>query len=203
MSLPEFVAEGKVAEQRWKGHESVLDANARGQHQDSVADPCWAIDRDDGAYRTTASGEGCLESHDVGDPEHLADVRARLSLAVDAERDPANAELGVWGEETHARQAFDGDLLAQIAGLQTERLLCRTVHDHDSALGAIRVRVALDATTDAPGDLADGTRPLTVTLMKVQAHDACCHANRLERYPNDGVLVVLLGHLEPRFDVHG
>jgi hypothetical protein len=167
LSLPEFVAEGKVAEQRWNGHESVLDANARGEDQDSVADPGRAIDRDDGAYRTTTSSKRGLEGRDVVDAEHLADVRARLSLAVHPERDPANAKLSLIAEEAQTRQAFDGDLLAQIAGLQTERLMCRAVDDHDSALGAIPVRVALDASGDAPGDFTDGARPLAVTLMKM------------------------------------
>jgi hypothetical protein len=176
LSLPEFVAEGKVAEQRWKGHESVLDANARGQDQDSVTDPGRAIDRDDSAYRTTATGVRRLEGQRVVDAEHLAEVGARLGLAVHAQRDPANAKLTLMAEEAQARQALDGDLLAQIAGLQTERLMCRAIDDHDSALGAIRVRVALDAPAGAPGDLTDGARPLTVTLMKVQTHDAGCHA---------------------------
>ena len=176
MSLPEFVAEGKVAEQRWNGHESVLDANARGQDQDGVTDPGRAIDRDDGAYRTTASGKGCLESHDVGDPEHLADVGARLGLAVHAQRDPTNADLGLWGQEAQTGQTVDGDLLAQIAGVQTERLVCRAVDDHYGALGALRVRVALDATSDAPGNLVDGARVLTVALMEVEADDVGCHA---------------------------
>ena len=176
MSLPEFVAEAKVAEQRWEGRESALDANARGQDQDSVADPGGAIDRDDGAYRTTTSGERRLEGQDVVGAEHLADVRARLGLAVHAERDPANAKLSLMAEEAQTGQALDGDLLAQIAGLQTERLMCRAVDDHDSALGAIRVRVALDPAADAPGDLIDGARPLTVALMKVQTDDADCHA---------------------------
>jgi hypothetical protein len=176
LSLSEFVAEGKVAEQRWNGHESVLDANARGQEQDSVADPGRAIDRDDGAYRTTTSGERRLERQDVVGAEHLADVRARLGLAVHTERDPANAEFGVWGEEAQARQAFDGDLLAEVAGLQAERLMCGAVDDHDSAFGAIGVGIALDTSTDAASDLADGARVLTVAFMKVQTHDAGCHA---------------------------
>ena len=178
MSLPEFVAEGKVAEQRWEGRESALDANARGQDQDGVADPGRAVDRDDGAYRTTTSRERGLEGQDVGNAEHIADVRARLGLTVDAERDAANADLGIRREEAETRQAFDGDLLTEIAGLQTERLMCRAVGDHDSALGAIGMRVTLDASADAPGDLSDGAWPLTVTLMKVQTHDASCHARQ-------------------------
>ena len=153
----------------------MLDANARGQDQDSVPDPGRSIDRADGAYRTTTSRERRLEGQGVVDAEHLADVRARLGLAIHPERDPANAKLSLLAEEAQARQAFDGDLLAQIAGLQTERLMCRAVDNHDSALGAIRVRVALDASADAPSDLADSARPLTVTLMKVQTHDAACH----------------------------
>ena len=176
LSLPEFVAEGKVAEQRWNGHESVLDANARGQDQDSVADPSRYSDRDDGAYRTTTSGERRLEGQDVGDPEHLADVRARLGLAVHAERDAADTDLCLRSEKAETRQAFDRDLLAEIAGLQTERLMCRAVDDHDSAFGAIGVGIALNTSTDAAGDLADGARMLTVAFMKVQTHDADCHA---------------------------
>ena len=176
MSLPEFVAEAKVAEQRWEGRESALDANARGQDQDGVADPGRAIDRDDGAYRTTTSGERRLEGEDVVDAEHLADVQAWFGLAVHAERDAANAKLSLMAEDAQTRQALDGDLLAQIAGLQTERLMCRAVDDHDGTLGAIGVRVALDASADAPGDLTRGVRPLTVTLVKVQTDDPGCHA---------------------------
>ena len=168
-----------VAEQRWNGHESVLDANARGQDQDSVADPDRAIDRDDGAYRTTATGKRRLERQDVVGAEHLADVRARLGLAVHPERDPANAKLGLMAEQAQIRQALDGDLLAQIAGLQTERLMCRAVDDHDSAFGAIGVGIALNTSTDAASDLADGARMLTVAFMKVQTNDAGCHIDKV------------------------
>jgi hypothetical protein len=176
LSLSECVAEGKVAEQRWEGRESALDANARGQDQDSVADPGRAVDRSDGAYRTTASGERRLEGRDVVDAEHLADVRARLGLPVHAERDPANAYLGFWGEEAQTRQALDGDLLAQIAGLQTERLVCRAVDDHHRALGPIGVGVTVDASADASSDLAHGARVLSVAFMQVETDDADCHA---------------------------
>ena len=176
MSLSEFVAEGKVAEQRWEGRESALDANARGQDRDSVADAGRAIDSDDGAYRTTTSGERRLEGQHVVDAEHLADMRAGLGLAIHAERDAAHADLGLWGEEAQTRQTLDGDLFAQIAGLQTERLMCRAVDDHDRALGAIGMRVTVDASADTSSDLAHGARVLTVALMKVQTHDASCHA---------------------------
>jgi len=176
LSLPEFVAEAKVAEQRWEGRESALDANARGQDQDSVADPGRPIERDDGAYRTTASSKRRLEGQHVVDAEHLADVRAGLGLAVHTERDPADTDLCLRSEKAETRQTFHGDLLAQIAGLQTERLMCRAVDDHDRALGPIGVGVTVDTATDAASDLADGARVLTVALMKVQTHDASCHA---------------------------
>ena len=176
LSLSEFVAEGKVAEQRREGRESALDANARRQDRDSVADAGRAIDSDDGAYRTTTSGERRLEGQHVVDAEHLADMRAGLGLAVHTERDSADTDLCLRSEKAETRQTFHGDLLAQIAGLQTERLMCRAVDDHDCALCAIGVGIALDTSTDAASDLADGARVLTVALMKVQTHDASCHA---------------------------
>jgi len=164
LSLTEFVAERKVAEQRWKGRESALDASAREQN-DRVTDPGRPVDRDDGAYRTTATGQRGLEGQDVVDSQHLADVRAWLGLTVHAERDAADADLGIWREKAQTRQALDGDLLAEVAGSEAERVVCRAIDDHDRALGAMRVRVALDAPTDAPGDLAHGARVLAVTFV--------------------------------------
>jgi len=175
LSLGGFLAEAKVAEQRPEGRELALDADPRREDVDGVADPHRSVGTGHGALSTTAARQGCLESQDIVDPEHLADVRARRSLAVHTERHRADPELRARWERGHAGKTLDRDLLAQVAGLQTERLVGRTVDDHDSAPLAMCVRVALDASTDTADDLVDRARVLAVALVQVQTDDAGVH----------------------------
>lgn len=175
MSLPEFVAEVKVAEQGPDGREMALDPDPRRQDLHGVADPDRSVDGDHGAVRTTASDESGLERQDVAGADHLADVRTRFALTVHTQREPADAKLALRCEEADAGQPKGRDLLAQVAGPETERLEHGAVDDHDGAPGAMRVRVALDAAANATGDLADRARVLAVALVQMQADDACVH----------------------------
>src|SRR5687768_13587971 len=177
LSLTEFVSEPKVAEQRPEGRELALDADLGREDVDGVADTHRSVGTGHGALRTAAAREGCLESHDVVNAEHFADVRAGRGLTVHAERERADPELGARRERGHAGKTRRRDLLAQVAGLQTERLIYRSVHDHDGALGPVRVRVALDAAADAPHDLVDGARVLAVALVQVQTDNAGVHGS--------------------------
>jgi len=180
-----------------------LGANARREDLHGVPDPGRALGRDDGAGRTTATEEGRLEGDDVVDSDELADMRARRGVAAHAQRQPADAQLGVGRETAHAGKAGDGDLLAQVAGLQTERLVRREVDDHDRTPGAVHVRVALDATADAADDLGDSAWALPVALVEVETDDACVHAPMLEGAPHDGLIsLFLLDDLEAGLHVH-
>src|SRR5687768_604570 len=118
LSLTEFVSEPKVAEQRPEGRELALDADPCREQIDGVADAHRSVGTRHGALRTTAARQGGLESQDIVDAEHLADVRAGRGLTVHAERDSADPELGARRERGHARETLDRDLLAQVTGLQ-------------------------------------------------------------------------------------
>ena len=142
-----------------------LDADPRRQDLDAVADPRRTVDGDHGAFGTASSRQGCLEGHCVVSAHQLADVRTGRGLAVHTERDPADADLGARRERRHTREPFDGQLFAQVAGPQTERFVHGAVDDHDGAPRAMRVRIAFDATANAPEDLGDGARMLAVALV--------------------------------------
>ena len=174
MSLRGFLAERKVAEQRPEGRESALDTDLYSQEH-RVADPHRSVGSGHGALRTTPALEGGLELGDVTHAEHLADVGAGRALAVHAQREPADAELGADGERGEAGETLRRDLLAQIAGLQTERLVCRAVDDDDGALYATGVRIALETTADTTDSLLYGTRVLAVPLVQVQSNDPRVH----------------------------
>ena len=178
LSLPEFVPEGRVAEQGPQGRELALDADPRRQDHDAVADPRRTVDRDHGALGTASARQGGLEGGNVVDADELADVHAGRGLAVHAEGDPAGAELGAGRERCYIREPFDRQLLAQVAGLQTERLVYGAVDDDDSALLAMRVRIAFDPAANAPEDLRDAARMLAVTLVKMETDDAGIHSDR-------------------------
>src|SRR5882672_709380 len=155
-----------------------LGVDASRQDTDGVADARGSVHRDDGACRTTAAGQQGLELEDVGHAEHLADVGARLGLTVDSQGDAAGPDLSVRREKAHAGKALDRDLLAQVAGLKIQRSVCRAVDDHDGALDALRVRVALDAAADTAGHLAHGARAFAAALVKVQRDDPGVHTSR-------------------------
>lgn len=101
-----------------------LDADPCRQDQGRVADADRSVGGDDGALRTTTTHQSGLEGQDIVDTEHLGDVRARRGLAVHAERERADPDLGARGKGGDAGETMGRYLLAQVAGMQTEGVVC-------------------------------------------------------------------------------
>src|SRR5438128_621063 len=167
--------ERKVAEQPSDSRVSVLMLGTD-EDFDGIADADRPGNGAHGAERTAPPEKRLPECLAVRNAEQLADVRARLTRAVDPQRHASDAELRVHWQVGHVGKPLDRDLLAKIAGLEVERVEGGAVDDEHSARRAVSVNVALDSAIDPPDRLSDGRRASVLFRADLERNDAAVHS---------------------------